>query len=243
MDRRAVTGAVVAHHALDGDPVGGVEGDRSPQEAGGGGASLVVEHFDVGQARGVVDADMHELPTLRGAAAAGTPVGVLALASPGDAMTNAGDDPELLDVDMDQLARPRALVAVRRLGRLEPGELAQPDPGQDRRHRRERHRQRHRDLRAGHPQPTQRRDHLNAILARAMRHRQRHRGAVQQPRLALDAIAPHPLAAGALADAGSRGRPRQRPPLLDHPTHHRQPTLRAERRVSVNPHPVPSLEN
>jgi hypothetical protein len=48
-----------------------------------------------------------------------------------DALAGAAlDAPKLLDVDVDQLARALAFVA---LGRLEPeaAELAHPDPGQD----------------------------------------------------------------------------------------------------------------
>jgi hypothetical protein len=40
------------------------------------------------------------------------------------------DAPELLDVDVEQLAQPRALVALRGL-QPQPRELAHPDPGQD----------------------------------------------------------------------------------------------------------------
>ena len=59
-----------------------------------------------------------------------------------------------------------------------------------------------------------------------------------QPRLALDPVARDPLRAGALAHSGGLGRLRERPPLLKHTTDHRQTPLRAERRVSVNLHPV-----
>ena len=45
-------------------------------------------------------------------------------------MTGSRDAPEFLDVDVDQLARSGALVALDRL-ESEAAELAHPDPGQD----------------------------------------------------------------------------------------------------------------
>ena len=65
-----VAGAVVAHHALDADVVLGKPRDGAPQEFGGGCAALVVEHFDVGQAGRVVDADVHVFPADHALAAA-----------------------------------------------------------------------------------------------------------------------------------------------------------------------------
>jgi hypothetical protein len=62
VDRRAVAGAVVAHHALDAAAVTAIERDRAVQEADGRRCLLVRQDFDVGQARGVIDTDMHELP-------------------------------------------------------------------------------------------------------------------------------------------------------------------------------------
>jgi hypothetical protein len=115
--------------------------------------------------RGVVDADVdvNELPA-GGAAPVGASVGLAAPAS-GDPVAGAvGADPaELFDVDVDQLARHRALVAVRRLERLQARELAEPDPSQDALHRRERHPQALGDLGAGHPHPPQRGDRLDAL--------------------------------------------------------------------------------
>src|SRR5215212_8391925 len=59
---RAIASAVVAHHALDGDAVTGVKSDRAPEKPGRCGRLLVGEDLDVGQARGVVDADVYVLP-------------------------------------------------------------------------------------------------------------------------------------------------------------------------------------
>jgi hypothetical protein len=238
----AIAGAVVAHYALNGDAVAGVERDSSSQEADGGGGFLVGEDLDVGQAGGVVDADVHELPAdrflaLLARAALQTPVAVNAMAGA------AGRDPaEFLDVDVQQLARVAALVAVGRLRRLKAAELAQADAQQDRRDRRQRHRQTERDLRAGHAQLAQQHDHLDEVVGRAMRDRLGCRGAILQAPIALGQVARHPLLTGALANAGGLGRRRQRPTVVDDAQHHDPPTLRAERRVSVNLHPVSSSD-
>jgi len=85
------------------------------------------------------------------------------LATVADAPACTSLDPaELLDVDVDELARPRALVADRLL-EPEPAELAHPRPGQDPRHRRERHAERLCDLGGGEALPSQLRDRLEPV--------------------------------------------------------------------------------
>ena len=140
-----------------------------------------------------------------------------------------------------RLAAWLALVAVGRLGRLEPAELAQPDAGQDRRDGQERHPEALGDLGAGHPQPAQRLDDLDAIGRRAMRDAMRRRGAIAQPGLALGAVARDPLRARALADFGRLGGLRQRPPVREDTNDHPPALIQAEGRVSVQLHPVSSL--
>src|SRR3954447_8577750 len=134
-----------------------------------------------------------------------------------------------------------SLIAVGWLGRLKPRQLAQPDALKHRRDRRERHVQTESDLRRGHPQTTQQRNDLHALLGSAMRDRQWRRRAIQQAGLAVGPIAGHPLRARAVADLGRRGGLRQRPPLIDNPTDHPPPLIQAERGVSVQLHPVSSL--
>src|SRR5215213_2881949 len=111
----AIAGAVVAEHALDGDAHRREPDDRALEEAGGCRSQLVRQLLGIGEPGGVVDADMQELPARRAAPLrpgldlrapiAGDPVAGAALADP----------PQLLDVDVDELARSLALVAVRRL--------------------------------------------------------------------------------------------------------------------------------
>ncbi len=90
MDRRAVGRAVIRHHALDRDAVAVVERDRAAQEADGCGGFLVGQDLDVGQAGGVIDADVDELPA-GGAAAAALADDLAALLSGGAALIAALD--------------------------------------------------------------------------------------------------------------------------------------------------------
>jgi hypothetical protein len=83
---------------------------------------------------------------------------------------------------VDELAGTGALVALRG-SQAEPAEPAHPDPGQDRRDRRDRHLEQLGDLGTGKPQPTQRGDHLDTALRRAIRDPLTRRAAVQQPGL------------------------------------------------------------
>jgi hypothetical protein len=129
--------------------------DGAAEEPDRGERLLVGQDLDVGQAGGIVDGDVHELPAdaLAAVTVAVDERRVVVLAQPvADALARAAlDAPELLDVDVDQLAGPRALVALRGLA-PQPAELAHPDPGQDARHRRQRHAEQLGDLGAGEAQ-------------------------------------------------------------------------------------------
>src|SRR5918998_3424668 len=63
---------------------------------------------------------MDELPADPAAAALAGPVA-------GDAVAGLGELPELLDVDVDQIARAFALVATHRFGRLQGLERGEPE--------------------------------------------------------------------------------------------------------------------
>ena len=94
----AVRRAVVGHDALDRHTLASEPGDRALQERHRAGLALVRQHLAVGQAGGVVDADMHGLP-------AGTTLTIAPIA--GDPMADRRDPSELLGVDVEQLAGPR----------------------------------------------------------------------------------------------------------------------------------------
>src|SRR5262249_59340066 len=85
----AIGRAVVGHDALDGDAVPAEPGQRAGEERDGAVLALVGQHFAVGQARGIIDADVQIFP-------AGAAPGIAAIA--GDAVSDRGDAAELLDV-------------------------------------------------------------------------------------------------------------------------------------------------
>jgi len=150
VDRGAVGVAVVGHQTLDADPEAGEVGDCSPQEADRRRGLLVAEDFDIDEAGRVVDCHVDVLPAELVDPAVVTAAGDAA----GNAVAGTPDSAQLLDIDVDELAWTLLLVAVGRLERFVPRQLAEPDPSQDPRHRRGRHRERFRDLGPGHPQPT-----------------------------------------------------------------------------------------
>src|SRR6185295_14549744 len=109
--KRFVAGAVVGHHPLNLDAEAFVVG-QSGLEEGGSTAFLLIGHdLGEGDARVVVDGDMDELPAEPFAAR--SPI-ALPSAIAGDAVANAIDPAELLDIEVDHLARMLALVATRR---------------------------------------------------------------------------------------------------------------------------------
>src|SRR5699024_12226168 len=105
----AVGEVVVGHHSLDpGDAVRGEVPGRSPDEAGAGGALLVGQDLAVGQSGVVIDHRVHVVVTdpgllLRGCGAHGPAVGLPPAAD--------WDLADLLNIDVDQLARAVAFVA------------------------------------------------------------------------------------------------------------------------------------
>jgi hypothetical protein len=103
---------------------------------------------------------------------------VLARAIAGDTVARACDAAQLLDVDVDELAGTGALVAESGL-ETEPTQAAQPDPGQDPGHGRQRHRERLGDLRGRHPQPAQLRDYRDPCRIGAIRDLPRRRRTVK----------------------------------------------------------------
>jgi hypothetical protein len=217
----------------------GVEPDGSSEKAEHGAALLVGEDFGVGQARAVVDGDVHAFPACGLAVDA---EGVLASwpQAPGGISGEPGasavlDPSEMLDVDMDQFTWPFALIAHGWL-HAETAELAHPDPRQDARHGRERHVEDPRDLWAGEPHPPQGGDRLHALRAGPVRDPTRSRGPVAQPELALGAVATDPFARAADADAGGLRRLRHRPLALNDSPAELPTAFQTERRVSVQIH-------
>src|SRR5439155_22056878 len=91
------------------------EGDRTL-------LALIGQHLHERDPRGIVDADMDELPT-------DAVVTVdRARISPGDAVAHRADSAELFDIEMDELARMLAFITPYRFGRLQGTELVQSQP-------------------------------------------------------------------------------------------------------------------
>jgi hypothetical protein len=74
--------------------------------------------------RGIVDADVDELPV-------DATVLALACAVAGDAVPYLVELAELFDVDVDEFARPIALVTPRRLSRLQGAQAVEAEPLED----------------------------------------------------------------------------------------------------------------
>jgi hypothetical protein len=151
------------------------------------------------------------------------------------------DPPQPLDVDVDELAGARALVADRLL-EPDPAEPAQAEAAEDARDCRERHLQRLGDLGRRETQRPQCHDHLDSLLRRPVRNLPWRRRAIDESRLALAAVAAHPLASAAHADAGGLRRRLQRPSLDHDPFRQPTPAVPAEGGVTVQLHPVSSLD-
>src|SRR5512135_707905 len=119
MDGGAVAGAVVGQDSFDLDAVSTVVGGRPEEEANGGCGFLVGEDFGVGEAAVVVDGDVDVLPAdalmaFAGFVGVGGVVVLLSAIAPALACSSL-DPAELLDVEVDELARSGVLVADRRL--------------------------------------------------------------------------------------------------------------------------------
>src|SRR6266540_391321 len=178
---------------------------------------------------------MDELPA-GGAQALGADL-PLTLSVPDDPVTGLEDSAEFLDVDVDQLSRPGALVAAGGL-KAQAAELPHPDAGENRRDRRERDPEQLRDLGAREAQATQGGYRLNSIVGCSVCDLLGGRGAIEQPELALGPVAGDPLGSGSLAGLADEGGGLDRPALLNDPPHQALAINQAESSVSVKLHPV-----
>src|SRR5919198_1042597 len=99
-----VAGAVVGHDALDANAEAGIVSKGSQQEGDGAVFRLVGPDLGEGDARGIVDRDVDELP-------ADTAAVALAGAIASDAVADPFEAAKLLDVDVEELAGFLAFVA------------------------------------------------------------------------------------------------------------------------------------
>ncbi len=136
----SIAGPVVGHDAIDRNAEFGIVGDSGVQEGHGAALALIGHNPGKGDPRCVVDADVDELPADAAMAALTGPIA-------GDAMADLVETPELLDVDMDELAGPVALVSPDRLGRLQGLQPVEAQAAKHPGHGRFRHAAFRRDLR------------------------------------------------------------------------------------------------
>jgi hypothetical protein len=99
-------------------PSSGEPGERPLHEDGRGSLTLVWQDLGVGEPRGVIDRDMSELPA--GAAHTIAPVA-------GDPVPDALDSAEV-GIEMHELAWRLALIAPRRLARLQLAKQGKAEP-------------------------------------------------------------------------------------------------------------------
>src|SRR4029077_4017883 len=109
-----VAAAIVGHDAFDGDAEDLEVRDRREEEGDGAFLLLIREDVGTGDAGVVVDGDVSILP-------AGGLATAMAGATAGDAMANAVEAAEFLDIEVDDLAGLLALVSRSGLLRLEAG--------------------------------------------------------------------------------------------------------------------------
>jgi hypothetical protein len=109
----SVAAAVIAEHALDGDPVLCEEGGRPDPERRCRRALLVCEDFAVGKAAVAVDGRVHKRVPDLGA----VPASALGHTTVDPPAAPVGYAPELLHVDMHEFARTVHLDAPHRLSR------------------------------------------------------------------------------------------------------------------------------
>src|SRR5690606_7872203 len=191
------------------------------------------QDLGIGEPGGVIDGDMQEIPTM-------SLVGMQARPARQEAMTDAIDLPQLLDVEMDQFTRPRALVADhRRLG-LEPGQAAQTQPAQHEPHRRAGQTKSVGNGHRRHPLPPQLGDLLDLRDRQLMRAAPWRRTAIHQLPVA-GPITPQPPIAGPQRHAARRRSSGHRPPRLD-PLHQKYSTRWRQARILVDVHSRDSAE-
>src|SRR3954470_20039091 len=105
-----IAGAVIGEETADGDAELGVVAESGEQEGGSGKAFFIGQDLGKGDAGVVVDGDMDVLPA---------DVAGIAFAVAMDAVADAADAAQFLDVEMEQIAGGLMLVANDRRGRLE----------------------------------------------------------------------------------------------------------------------------
>jgi hypothetical protein len=226
----AVTGSIVGEDGARLDTALTEERKGALEESYGGFLSLIGQDFQVGQARSVIDADMDKLPARRTTGATDS----------SDAVADAVDAAQLLDVQVQELSGMFFLVASRWLGRIQSFESTQTPSGEDSGHSRASQIQTSGDLSRDHPPVSEFHNLIDHSGCRLPGAAMRPGGTIQQSLKPLLAIAGQPLVDGSLAHSQ----------LSCHPDHRIAPlnsiydqgsTVRATSCIVMNVHPISPL--
>src|SRR5260370_27127764 len=213
-----VARAIVGHDTLDGDTEACIVGNGGLEE--GDGASFAFVGLDMGEgvARGIVNADIDKRPADAAGIALTGPITV-------DAMADAVELTELFDVDVDQRARPRTLIAATRVGGRQGAQSAEAQPLEDAAQRGGRDTDFGGDRLAGQALATQAFNTVDDRLRRRSMQPLRPRAAIVQAAQAFGGVAVDPFAHRARANADGFTDGLRRLPTENHFDH----TLSTER--------------
>jgi hypothetical protein len=223
---RDVAGAVVRHDGLDSNALALEPGHGAFQEGDRGGGSLIGQDLGISQTGSVIDGNVDELPS----DAADTSRAVTV-----DAMADAADPTQLLDVDVDELSGVFSLVAHDGFFGIEVFESGDPVAGQDPVDRRGGESDSSCDLGGGIASSAQPENLLHPLRMGCGGHAVRSRAAIDQRRLPGLPIPFLPLRSSLATQSGRLGGAGQRHPGLN-PSHQQQSTGRATSGILVKLH-------
>ncbi len=226
-----VAGAVVGHHARDGDAEAGVVGDGRFQEGGGAVGGLVGQDLAEGHAGVIVDADVDELPADAAAVALSGSVA-------GHAVAGLFETAELLDVEVDHFAWRLALVADDGCERVQVPGPAQLRSPQDAAHRGRRDPGIFGDLLAGEALAAKGDDPVHRLRRGRPVQPARSRRPILQARRTFRFKTLHPLPNRLGVDAEGRGHGLRGPGLNQDPPHHLASTVQRQPGILVHVHPT-----
>ena len=182
---RPVARAVVGQHGAEVDAEPRIVGECGIEEVQHRSPGFIRVHGREGDPRVVVDGDM-DIPPARSVD------GVAAVA--GDPVRRPGDAAQLLDIQVQQVARGLVLVAPHHRGRLQAAHPVELEPAQDAAHRGLAQACLPRDPMPGPALPPQRLDPRHNLRRGRLAKPPRPRTAVRKPRCTLFTEPPHPLA-------------------------------------------------